>query len=257
MPKMSIPAFWALKQQARRRRRRDTLYDIPQSSSPWNGAAFVPPDCKLWLQSEAVQFGLGDSISIWGDVSGCFNNATQDTVSSQPTFQEVTFAGKTFKVVRFDTVDDGMVTPAVLPLDQPFSIFAVWRPSDLLTTCSIISSATENWMMGASQGGMICFFDDWTAGAAVNTDDFFLVEVRITPGQSMTWAYLNGEQTTPYGPGAGTTPPGQVALGGAGATQYPGGCDTPEIICYDRLLSDDEAWGVRRYLQDKYNFLKL
>ena len=239
--------WWALWAQRRRRRR----------LSPWNGDAFVPPDCKLWLKAETIDLYGDETVALWSDSSGNGNDATQETVSSAPTLQFVDFAGKSFKVVQFDTVDDGMVTPATLPFDQPFSIFTVWRPADLWTTCSVVSSASENWQMGTYCGGMLLYFDSWTAGAPVNTDDFFIFEARITPGQEWTWAYLNGEQTVPWGPGTGTNPPGQVALGAAGATGYPGGCETPEIICYDRLLSDDEAWGVRRYLQAKYNVLKV
>jgi hypothetical protein len=190
-------------------------------------------------------------------LSGNGNDALQETVSFQPTFEEVTFAGKTFKVARFDTVDDGMVTPLVITAATPFSIFLMWRPADLDMTTSLVSSGSLNWMMGTFGGGMLCYFSNWTAGAAVNTDDFYLFEVRITPGQPLTWAYLNGVQTELQPYNTGSDAPEQVMLGATGANGYPGGCDAAEIMIYDRLLSDEEASGVRNYFQAEYNFLKL
>jgi hypothetical protein len=217
-------------------------------------AAFVPADFRMRLLANSLNLDLGDSIATWPDSSVEQNDATQETSSFQPTFQEALFEGQTFKVVRFDTVDDGMETPLVIPENCPFSIFAMWRPSDLSLSC-IISSATVNWMMGTFNGGMLCYFENWTAGVTMgNTSDFVLFEVRITPGEPPLRVFINGVQAVIfYG---GTASPEQVAFGASGAPGYPGGCDTPEIIIYDRMLSDAEAEGVRAYFQAEYNYLK-
>ena len=246
----SARGWWALWAQRRRRAR---------AMSMWKGDAFVPPDCKLWLQAQSLGLNLGDPIAVWGDSSGNENDASQVTVSSQPTFQRVTFAGKTFAVTRFDTVDDGMVTPLVISDPSPYSIFTLWKPADLGVTSSLISSGILNWMVGSYGGELLCYFCDWTMMVPVSGSDFLLVEVRLTPGQDSTYAFINGVQTTVWAnrAGVGTAAPEQVMLGASGENGYPGGCDTPEIIIYDRLLSEEEAWGVRRYFQAKYNFLKL
>ncbi len=198
-------------------------------------------------------------MDVWPDSSGNGFDATQDTGSSQPTYQEVTFAGKTFNVARFDTVDDGMITPLEISGGTPYSIFVMWRPADFGTVTSIISGGDTNWMMGTYNNAMLCFFDNWsgyTAMGALNTEDFYLFEVRITPGLDPTGIFINGVATT-HVPGGGSDDPGQVMLGASGSNGYPGGCDAAEILVYDRLLSNGEAAGVRAYFQDTYNFLKL
>ena len=245
----SARSWWALLAQRRRRAR---------AMSEWMGEAIVPPDCKLWLKAQTLGLNLGDSIAVWGDVSGNGNDASQVTVSSQPTFQRVAFGGKTFAVARFDTVDDGMVTPLVISDPSPFSIFTLWRAADFGVTTSLISSGTLNWMVGSYEGKLLFYFSDWTTMVPLSGRDFFLLEVRLMPGQDSTYAFINGVQTAVWAgrAGAGTAAPEQVMLGADGENRYPGGCDTPEIIIYDRLLSEDEAWGVRRYFQAKYNFLK-
>lgn len=150
-----------------------------------------------------------------------------------------------------------MVTPLVITGTTPFSIFVMWRPADLDMTTAILSSASLDWMMGTYVGFMLCYFTTWTTGGNVNTDDFFLFEVRITPGPPLTWAYLNGVQTELQPYFTDSAPPEEVTLGASGMTGYPGGCDASEILIYDRLLSNEEAVGVRNYFQEQYNFLKL
>lgn len=119
--KVSLNGWWALWAQKRRRKR--------AAANAGADPGFVPDDMQLWLQASSVTDGLGNSVALWQDQSGNVNDASEPAVSMQPTLQEVTFAGKTFPVLRFDTVDDGMETPLVI--DGAFSIFALWRPSIL------------------------------------------------------------------------------------------------------------------------------
>jgi hypothetical protein len=243
-------AWWAMQRQRKRRRARIERVVVPPPDD------IDPADYRMRLRANSIELNVGESIASWADLSGNGSDAAQATVAFRPTLQEVTFGGKTFRVARFDTVDDGMDTPLVIAESSPFSIFVLWRPADVDSISAIVSSASENWTMGTYGGGMICYFGNWTAGGVVNTSDFYLFEVRITPGQDPTWAYLNGVQTEPVGPGPGSTPPGQVALGSAGTVGYPGGCDAAEILIYDRLLSDAEADSVRAYFQTQYNYLQ-
>ncbi len=247
--RVSLNGWWAIHAQKRRRAR----------AAGENVAPFVPPGYALRLLASSVGVSVGDSITTWPDTSGHGFDATQDTESSRPTLQEVTFGGKTFRVARFDTVDDGMVTPLTITGGDPFSIFVMWGPADLFASCAIIAGGDSNWMMGTYNDAMLCFFTNWSGWSdpeIVNTDDFFLFEVRITPGQDPSGIYINGVQTN-FSPGGGSADPGPVMLGASGSNGYPGGCDAAEIIIYDRLLSDGEAAGVRAYFQEQYNYLKL
>ncbi|MGZ4963777.1 MAG: hypothetical protein ACXWC8_14570, partial [Limisphaerales bacterium] len=220
-------------------------------------AAEMPGDYVAQFRAAMLPLAVGDPIDVWPDMSGNVYDAWQDTVSFQPTLQSVTFAGKTFRVARFDTVDDGMATPLVIPADAPFSIFALWRPSILGDfSTAIISSGSLDWSMGTFSGGMLCYFTAWTSGGAVNTSDFFLFEVRIVPGVPPYEVYLNGVQCD-INPAEGSSGPEQITFGASGSNCYAAACDCAEIIIYDRFLSDEEAAGVRAYFQDQYNYLKL
>ncbi|MGZ4975175.1 MAG: hypothetical protein ACXWDN_20625, partial [Limisphaerales bacterium] len=230
---VSLNGWWALRAQKRRRKR--AMADA--GSDP----GFVPEDMQLWLQASSLGEGPGDSISNWQDESGNVNDATQGTLSMQPTYQEATFAGKTFPVVRFDTVDDGMETPLVIADGTPFSIFLIWRPSVLTAdTSAIISSGSLDWSMGTFGNGMLCYFTNWTAGSAVDTTNFFLFEARIVPDVQPYAVYMNGVQAE-IEPNDGSAAPEQVMLGASGSNNYPASCDCAEILIYDRFLSGDEA----------------
>lgn len=237
--------------QRNRRRRRNA------AASGAGSAAEMPGDFIAQFRAAMLPLSLGDSVALWPDMSGNVYDAWQDTVSSQPTLQSVNFAGKTFRVVRFDTVDDGMATGVYIAADAPFSIFALWRPSVIIgSTNAVISSGSLDWSMGTFSGGMLCYFTNWTSGGAVNTSDFYLFEVRIDPAEQVGAIFLNGVQCGLEAE-PGLSGPEQVTFGASGSNGYPGACDCAEVIIYDRFLSEEEAEDVRAYFQDQYNFLKL
>lgn len=248
-PASANAAAWFAMQQQRRRRRN-------AAASGAGSAAEMPQDYVAQFRAAMLPSTVGDPIDVWPDMSGNVNDAWQDTVSFQPTLQSVNFAGKTFRVARFDSVDDGMYTPLNLPAENPFSIFAMWRPSVVVgSTNAIISSGSSDWSMGTATGGVLCYFTDWTAGGAVTTTDFYLFEVRIVPGEQPYAIYLNGVQCVISG--SGSFAPEQVTFGASGYNGYPAACDCAEIMIYDRFLSAEEADDVRAYFQDQYNYLKL
>ncbi|MDB6059175.1 MAG: hypothetical protein JWO95_3019 [Verrucomicrobiales bacterium] len=243
-------AAWVAMQRNRRRRRN-------AAASGAGSAAEMPGDFVAQYRAAMLALSVGDPVDVWPDMSGNVYDAWQDTVSCQPTLQSVAFAGKTFPVVRFDTVDDGMATPLVIPAEAPFSIFVVWRPSVIVgSTNAIISSGSVDWSMGTFSGGMLCYFSNWTSGGAVNTSDFFLFEVRISSADQLCAVFLNGVQCGAEAE-PGLSGPEQVTFGTSGSNGYPAACDCAEIIIYDRFLSEEEAEDVRAYFQDQYNYLKL
>jgi hypothetical protein len=250
-PVSASGARWFAMEQQRRRRRGSSGGDV---SVP------MPEDFVMRLKANSLAgIAIGDPVSSWPDLSGNGNDATQSTVSMQPTMDVASWGGNSFRVVRFDTVDDGMETPLVLPAGDPFSIFALWRPNDLDAFCTaIVAYGSLDWSMGtyAPSSAMLCYFTSWTSGAAVNTADFYLFEVRIVPGVPPYEIFLNGVQcgveTVP-----GSSGPEQVMLGASGSNAYPGACECAEILIYDRFLSDTEAQAVRDYFQAQYNYLDL
>src|SRR3954454_14335655 len=119
---MSLPISikWFAMQLNRRRRHNAAVVAAPPVD--------MPEDFVARFKASTIDLEVGDSIWLWPDLSGNVNDAVQNTVSCQPTLQSVTFAGNTFAVTRFDTVDDGMETS--LYITGPFSIFMFWRPAD-------------------------------------------------------------------------------------------------------------------------------
>jgi len=248
-PVSANAARWFALQQQRRRRR----------NSSGSGSDFVvtmPEDYVMRLRADTLGLTVGDPVSFWTDLSGNGNDATQDTVSMQPTMDVASWGGNSFNVVRFDTVDDGMETPLFLAASNPFSIFALWRPTDFDVFCgALVSSSSRDWTVGNLNGGMLCFFENWSAYATVAAGVFYLVEVRVDPGAGTLAIFLNGNAVGIEG--GGCVGPDQVMLGASGANGYPGNCECAEVLTYGRFLSDTEAQAVRDYFQAQYNYLDL
>lgn len=77
----------------------------------------VQPDSisglKLWLKADAITGSNdGDSVTTWTDSSGNTNNATQSTAANKPTYKTNIINGN--PVVRFDGVDDNLITTSTL-----------------------------------------------------------------------------------------------------------------------------------------------
>ena len=237
-------AWFALRKQRRRRRN----YSV--ATTP------MPEDYVMRLRADSLGLALGDPISSWPDLSGNGNDATQSTVSMQPTMDAASWGGNSFPVVRFDTVDDGMETPLVLDAGNPFSIFALWRPADFDVFCgALLASGTRDWTIGNLNGAFLCFFEDWNAYQPIAADAFYLVEVRIDPRTNSIAIYLNGDSVGLES--GGCVGPDQVMLGASGVNNYPGNCECPEILIYNRFLSETEAQAVRDYFQAQYNYMNL
>lgn len=207
------------------------------------------------LKADSLGLAVGDPVSVWTDESGNGNDATQDTVSMQPTMDVASWGGNSFPVVRFDTVDDGMETPLLLYASIPFSIFALWRPTDFDVFCgALVSSGSRDWTVGSLNGAFLCYLEDWSAYAPIAAGVFYLVEVRVDPGANTLAICLNGISAVN---GGGCVGPDDVKLGASGSNGYPGNCECAEILVYDRFLSEPEAQAVRDYFQAQYNYLDL
>ncbi|MGZ5544399.1 MAG: hypothetical protein ACXWIU_06965, partial [Limisphaerales bacterium] len=247
-PVSANAATWFAMRQQRRRRRNSAGGDV---SVP------MPEDFVMRLKANSLSgIAIGDPVSSWPDMSGNGYDATQSTVSMQPTMDVASWGGNSFRVVRFDTVDDGMETSLVLDAGSPFSIFALWRPTDFDVFCgALVASASRDWTVGNLNGAMLCYFEDWSGYAPVAAGAFYLIEVRVDPGASVLAIYLNGNGVGIEGGGCGG--PDQVALGASGSNGYPGNCECAEVLIYDRFLSETEAQAVRDYFQAQYNYLDL
>ena len=243
-PEVDLQAWVWQWLQKRRRARRGAGPVLPAGLKMWLNAAVLDP-----LQTQ-------EGVAVWPDLSDNDNVAEQASEFIRPTLETVSFEGMTFPVVRFNSTDQGMTTPLVIPTDGAFSIFILWRPAAGPAITAAVSSGSRDWTMGTYNGDMICYFGGWTAGATITAGDFLLLEVRLTVGQDYSWAFLNGIKTAETGPEAPTLSPLQITLGASGSNGYPACCDLAEVMVWDRLLSDEEAIEVRAYFQGRYNYLK-
>jgi hypothetical protein len=228
----------------KRRRQRSSMVRYPWAS---------PTGAKLRLRASSLAVGIGNPAPSWADESGNGNNATQGVVAMQPTLQSAAFGRLAFPVLRFDTVDDGMTTPLSVNGLTPYSVFFLFRPATLNNVNSVVGSYI-GFLLGILSGQFVGILGADPFYAPVNTTDFFLVEVRVTPGQLNGWACINGRATQLGGPPGYL---GTVALGATCEDAYPASCDLAELIIYDRLLTDKDAVQLRRYFQATYNFLKV
>lgn len=228
---------------------------------------FTPTDISnlyLWLDADDAStftYSSGVVISQWNDKSGNGYNATQATVSKQPTR-----ATSPSRVV-FDGSNDVINTSASFN-GNIFTTFAVCR----------FSSTTQQTLIGIGTGGTAIYFPYYDGASGPKT--FYVqiagaygtysadvpassieIEVRYdgtgsTNADKMKYHYDGADRTLAFTGTYATT------LSRSGQSTSLGAYDTAsvlplngyisELITYNKVLSGTELTSVRNYLNNKW-----
>ncbi len=217
---------------------------------------------QLWLDASQgvtkdgiIPAGDGDAVQQWNDQSGNSNDATQDTLGSRPVLHTNVFNGKS--TLRFDgTVF--MTTASFLDssFDNDFTFFIVSNKltTDLTVTTSNqggpwYSARTTGFVANTSHLSSIQSTTDSFADTQFGVGTFrYDGAVKTFGFKTASTTYLSTEDATGDLGLDGSLTIGQLPGGGFG---YDG--DIPEIIMYNRALSDTEVHQVENYLMLKYN----
>jgi hypothetical protein len=113
--------------------------------------AFLPTNVsglQLWLKADAI-VGLNDNdpVTDWQDSSSANNDAASGggTGLNPPTYKTNILNG--LPAVRFDAVNDGMITPLVLSA-APYSIFLVYACATAVSGSRRMIQGSNNWLIG-------------------------------------------------------------------------------------------------------------
>ncbi len=222
----------------------------------------------LWLQAKnplgtrehgVALPAIGAQMPLWYDLFGK-GNALQVTSGSQPLFQ--TDAGGA-PVVRFDGVDDGMVTNVSYPLpDSNITVFAVANSSvdgKRLMSYSNAANSGRGYLTITGSNNNYGFNIGTSAGgaAAVKTgtgaNTAFKIITSYRSGNTLSNQINNGTATTATNTNVPVTDLGKIWIGygdGGGYAFLAG--DIKEIIIYDHILSADEIAFINKYLSREH-----
>lgn len=211
-------------------------------------AAFSPSDVaglKLWLKPETIALPDGTAVGTWTDSSGQGNNATQATAANKPLYKTGIVNGK--PVVRFDAVDDGMVTTLSLAV-APFSIFLVYAYNGTIANQRRVIQGSNNWLIGPWSNKYDYFDGSAFRAAAPAAPQGVFKYFSLIVGAANTSYYINGtlNQTS-----ANVSFPATVGLGTGGLNADPAESDVAEVVIYNVDASASRA-NIENYLKTRF-----
>jgi len=225
-------------------------------------------DLVLWYET-SMDGSIADSekeegalVTNWYDInpqSAFKNNATQGTVTNQPSFRENVFNGA-IPAVRFDGVDNFMTFDGTIVVGTNYTIFVVEQRRDGATDSYFISGTTQT----LNNNLILGYRDTDTITQAHFANDLdFDISAYSTPIPRIHTFLFNTTSGKSYWMNGGVNPdrsePTQTAAlisyGGASiaryTTDYYNG-DIAEIIIFTRALKTEERQAVETYLSKKY-----
>jgi hypothetical protein len=246
----------------------ETAYQDIKNIDPMPAAPAppVPPipvnGLRLWVQADAPEGGvvkdINNLVNTWADGSGYTNTAIQTIPAYQPVYIDNAINGK--PTLRFDGTDDRINITSLTGTINPYTFIMVIRPTGLINHNQSIG-ATGGWSQfqfhGAANGTVYCGTSAsarLTAPAKTMTDSTTqLFSFSFTGTTTSSKLYRNGisvaSGTLSQTPAAWTG----FIIGGTSTNTIKG--DVPEIIIYNRVLSDTERTTVELYLLNKYGII--
>lgn len=220
----------------------------PQNLSNFTDPTNVP-GLALWFKADGGTDGVSDAdpVSTWTDASGNGRHLT-GTTTTRPLYK-LAIAPSGLPVVRFDGVDDNLVTSA-FAWSQPVTHFVVCQYTAAFDgTHRGISDATSgsytllNYRGGSTTMGM------YDSGAGLGSS-------ATTPESWHVWTFTHNSTSSfmrAESSQIGTGDPGNPAISGFTLCgTEPASVDIAEVVIYDRVLTESEMVSVENYLNAKW-----
>lgn len=208
----------------------------------------------LWL--DASQLGLTNDapVSLWTDLSGAGNNATQSTAGLRPTLQTNGING--LPSVRFGTTN--WLFNASMTNAQPLTLFAVARQTGggagFRTMLDGVASSPRLllwYIVGSSKWGV--FGGTATVSQSSTSSTNWAIVTAVADGSSSRFRINSATEGTGNAGTQGIS--GGFTLGDAfvrtGEFRFNG--EIGELIVFSRVLSAVERTQVRGYLNNKWS----
>jgi len=215
----------------------------------------------FWMDANELGFVNNQSVQSISDISGNSNNFYQLTSNKQPIFKTNVVNG--MSVIRFDGVNDDLLTSSISALESPDVTWFIVYKQDLMKTAGILgssySSNTNKWLSyGLPNGTVRSGQYSPTMTHMTYADDFSnfnFTSVHVSP--TNTEAYKEGTLVQSFNTSY-TAPTGHNFLVMGSFTSqstnnkfFDG--DIAEVVIFNTSLNDLERVIVENYLGAKYN----
>jgi hypothetical protein len=234
----------------------DTLTQTPTNArfDNFRIAGFLPATwvptrisgCVLWLDGRDLTFKTdGVSVDLWQDFSGNNFSATQGTSANRPLKYANIINNR--NILRFDNVNDGMVTTCVIN-SLPFSLYAVYNRTDPTSIERRAVQGSNNWLIGPRTDNHQYYNGALIIGPPIVNEKFVYAGVICSTGNNEF--RVNGVS---YGNNANNGVPGTIGLGTSGSSGERLAGDIAEIVAFNKALSTSERDQLEAYFKLKYN----
>lgn len=197
-----------------------------------------------WYIAESQYLTMTDSsISQWNDKYGS-NHFIQTTGAKQPAFTD----GR----VEFDGVDDWMQA-VIDPLDQPISIYFVFRQTDyarferIFDATKAPGALTNSNAVGIGYRAYAGVYSTSNANVTMGEDGLITVVFNSTS------SFLQGNNDSPFKGNLGTVSMDGITLGGYYNNTNWINEGIKEIIIRNAADIDSDMKPIKTYLNDKYS----
>jgi hypothetical protein len=215
--------------------------------------AWIPEDdltdVVLWLDGDdesTKTFSVSNQLSNWADKSGSGNDANEINFAFQPKSYSNVLNGKS--VIRFDAIDDRMVTP--LNLFSPYTVFVVFNYRSTVSAGRRAIQGSGNWLVGPHTNKVSHWAGGWVSHSVPVVQNQFYLTQAINTGATSKF-YIDGVDETDDD--SFITSPGTIGLSAQGlASAEPLGGDLAELIILDKAISAERANLFESYLERKW-----
>ncbi len=213
----------------------------------WLDASDMDGDGVSEGAGEAV-LGAGSTVTQWVDRTGLNTMSSANVnfgATGQPTWVATGAGG--LPTVRFDGND---YMGSTLSFGNTYTVFAVGQMAGTQNG-RLVSSGTENWIMGWHNGTQDRFHPGgWVTPAAPAVVANQVKLYTATASGSGSALYSDGALVASSTWGGGSL--GNLALGGWGGGGELSRGDVSEVIVYNRALTEVERQQVEQYLRTKW-----
>jgi len=220
-------------------------------SSGWTGG-------NSYYGGEQWERSTGEGISYLN--VGRFNTTTSSFGGSLGTdnrylsangfkFRKQGASNPSYRAVRFDGVNDGMLAPENFTVGRPSTVFMVYNQLGSSQGRLLQSASGSNWLLGPHSGTQGHYAENWVSQTPVKVGTRS-ISVAVQDTGDSRYLY-NGVDVTQNPNATGVL--GRPAIGGGeGVYDQPTNADLVELIIYNRVLTVSERQQVGVALAARY-----
>ena len=221
-----------------------------------SGLTVPKNNLKLRLRADQGVTSSGDSVSVWNDMSGNGNNATQSNSANQPVY--VAGVMNNMPAIRFNGTNSYLSLPTSTALgiqNHDYEMFIVARSSSSNIQFLLSGNSLEQFEYHLNGVGArfipitATYLDEGTSGAYADGNPHIFEAHASSSGGGMSVDGVNGGTTTAN---ILSSDGGILRLGVRSDGSYYFNGDIAEVLVYDTVLTSAQRDSVEQYLADRY-----